>query len=201
MNIIGLDFDNTLIDYDLLFYKTALEFKLIPKHTIRTKVAVRDYLLSIGKEDFFTELQGEVYGKKIISANKSSGVISALINLKNLGYTFKIISHKTKFPIAGEKYDLHESALNWLKVNKFMDKDGLNINLEDIFFEPTKDKKVEKIHSINCKYYIDDLKEILQMISNKVIKIHYNKNHICKNENESFYSFNNWGNLNSLKIF
>ena len=62
MNIIGLDFDNTLIEYDLLFYKTALEFKLIPENTIKSKVGVRDYLLSIGKEKFLLNYR-EVYGK------------------------------------------------------------------------------------------------------------------------------------------
>ena len=29
---LGLDFDNTLIDYDLIFYKTALKLGLIDKN-------------------------------------------------------------------------------------------------------------------------------------------------------------------------
>ena len=201
MKIIGLDFDNTLIDYDLLFYKTALELKLIPENIIKSKVGVRDYLLSVDKEKFFTELQGEIYGNKILFAEKSNGVIRALINLKSLGYTFKIVSHKTKFPLIGTQYNLHKSALNWLEYNNFMDKDGLNIKLEDIYFEPSKVKKIERINAIKCNYFIDDLEEILQMINNNVIRIHFNKNYIDNNQNNNFYSFSNWGNLDSLKIF
>ena len=144
MNIIGLDFDNTLIDYDLLFYKTALELNIIPENTIKTKLGVRDYLLSIGKEEIFTALQGEVYGNKIKSAQKSSGVIKALIHLKSSGYSFKIISHKTKFPLLGPKYDLHRSAINWLKNNNFINKNGLDIKLEDIHFEPSIEEKIKK---------------------------------------------------------
>ena len=53
MNIIGLDFDNTLIDYDLLFYKTAIDLNIVPENTTKTKLGVREYLLSIGKEKIF----------------------------------------------------------------------------------------------------------------------------------------------------
>ena len=53
----------------------------------------------------------------------------------------------------------------------------------------------------NLLVSIDDLEEILQMINNKVIRIHYNKNYIDRDQNKNFYSFNNWNNLNSLKIF
>ena len=45
MNHIGLDFDNTIIDYDFLFYKLALELKLIPIDIHKSKVGVRDYSL------------------------------------------------------------------------------------------------------------------------------------------------------------
>ena len=34
---LGLDFDNTLISYDLIFYETAREFKLIPKELKKIK--------------------------------------------------------------------------------------------------------------------------------------------------------------------
>lgn len=201
MNIIGLDFDNTLIDYDLLFYKTAVELNIVPENTTKTKLGVREYLLSIGKEKIFTALQGEVYGNKIKLAQKSSGVISTLIYLRSIGYSFKIISHKTRFPLIGPRYDLHKSAINWLKNNNFMSKNGLDMKLEDVHFEPSIEKKIRKIHNIKCKYYIDDLKEILQMISNKVIRIHYDKNNISNIQDENFYTFNNWEDLKKLEIF
>ena len=115
MNHIGLDFDNTLIDYDFLFYKLAVELKLIPIETQKSKVGVRDYLIKVGREKSFTKLQGEVYGKKIEFAEASKGVIEALQDLKEKGFKFSIVSHKTKFPIIGEKINLHLCALDWLK--------------------------------------------------------------------------------------
>lgn len=200
MNIVGLDFDNTLIDYDALFYRTALEQNLIPKINNQTKSGVRNYLLNIGSEDKFTKLQGEVYGTKIKFAESSNGVFEFLKSLKKKGYIFYIVSHKTKYPIIGPKHDLHQAALSWLEKNNFIVEHGLNIKKENIFFEPTKEKKVERIHSIKCDYFIDDLKEILNMINNKTIKILYDKN-LENTSNSDFYKFNNWSRLSELNIF
>ena len=50
MKKIGIDFDNTIVDYDLAFYLAALEKKLIPEKTPKTKKSVRDYLRSINNE-------------------------------------------------------------------------------------------------------------------------------------------------------
>tara|TARA_B100002019_G_C21226438_1_gene577617 strand:+ start:182 stop:787 length:606 start_codon:yes stop_codon:yes gene_type:complete len=201
MKLIGLDFDNTLIDYDFLFYKTAFELDLIPHNIKKSKKAVREYLLKIGKEDFFTLIQGEVYGKSIQFAEQSEGVMDALMNLKLKGYEFVIVSHKTRFPIIGKKYDLHKSALNWLRKNSFMDTKGLNMKLENIHFLSTKLNKINKINSIKCDYFIDDLKEILEMIDCNVCRIHYNRNEETKYLNDNFYTFNNWKKLISLDIF
>ena len=109
---LGLDFDNTLISYDLIFYETAREFKLIPKELKKTKTAIRNFLISQNKEYKFTELQGEVYGSKIMNANQTDGMFEALKFIQNKGYELVIVSHKTKNPIIGPKYNLHKSALN-----------------------------------------------------------------------------------------
>ena len=201
MNHIGLDFDNTIIDYDFLFYKLALELKLIPIDIHKSKVGVRDYLIKIGKGKAFTELQGEVYGKKIQFAEASKGVIDALKELKEKGFRFSIISHKTKFPIIGEKIDLHLSALDWLKKNNFLDKNGLNMQRENIYFEPTKEKKIKRINYLKCNYYIDDLEEILLMLNESIYRIHYNKKSNKYKSSNNFYSLNNWHDLKSLGIF
>ena len=60
--IIGLDFDNTLID-DYLFYKTALDSELIPINITKSKVGVRNYLLNEGKEELFTILHEKLRSK------------------------------------------------------------------------------------------------------------------------------------------
>ena len=54
--LIGLDFDNTLISYDQLFFSCALEGGLIPESLVADKTSVRDYLRESGREDMWTRL-------------------------------------------------------------------------------------------------------------------------------------------------
>tara|TARA_Y100000991_G_C21955137_1_gene341684 strand:- start:512 stop:1123 length:612 start_codon:yes stop_codon:yes gene_type:complete len=203
MKIIGLDFDNTLIDYDYLFYKTALDSELIPINITKSKVGVRNYLLNEGKEELFTILQGEVYGAKIKYANMSEGVMDALMNLKMNGFEFSIVSHKTKHPIVGKKYNLHDGALEWLKKNNFIGGGGLDIKIENIYFELTKDKKINRINLLNCRYFIDDLECILDLVNNDIIKIHYDRNSLKNFEkiDKNYFRINDWHNLKNLGLY
>ena len=130
---LGLDFDNTLIDYDEVFYEVALEKKLIPEGIEKTKVEVRNYLKDIGKEEDFTLLQGEVYGSKIHLAKQSIGMLETLKIIKNQNIELFIISHKTKHPYAGPKFNLHEAALKWLAQNSFFAIDELDFNKVSTF--------------------------------------------------------------------
>ena len=45
-------------------------------------------------------------------AEQSEGMYKALMELKQEGNILKIVSHKTKYPIKGERYDLHKGAWN-----------------------------------------------------------------------------------------
>ena len=47
-------------------------------------------------------LQGEAYGSKILEAKQSEGMLETLNLLKNNGVKLIIVSHKTKYPYAGE---------------------------------------------------------------------------------------------------
>ena len=64
---IGIDFDNTLVHYDKVFYDIALKEGLIDSNIEKSKIAVRNYLVNKGKESLFTKLQGEVYGLNILA--------------------------------------------------------------------------------------------------------------------------------------
>ena len=114
MKILGLDFDNTLVEYDELFYEAALENKLVPSDIQKNKTAVRDYLRSVGRETDFTLLQGEVYGRKILDAKPTKGLIEALIQIRELDIPMILVSHKTRTPIKGPAYDLHKAARDWM---------------------------------------------------------------------------------------
>ena len=175
MKKIGIDFDNTIVIYDELFYKVALERNLIPINFPKNKQKIRNYLCKQNKENEFTNIQSEVYGKRIIDANAAPNIFEALKKISN-DYEINIISHKSKFPYSGEKYNLHIAAINWLEKNKFLSISGLNIKNKDIYFLPTKDKKLAAINALDYTYFVDDLPEILKYIKKQTHRILYLNN-------------------------
>jgi len=185
MTILGLDFDNTLVEYDEIFYSLALEKKLINKEIEPRKVAIRNHLRRIGKEKEFTILQGEIYGNRILEAHPKEGMMKALLELKKKGIEMKLISHKTKYPYEGKRYNLHNAAMSWLEKNGFTSINSLDWQKEMIFFEETKERKINRIIEQNCTYYIDDLEEILDMLPSYIKKIHYVGN---REENTTKYN-------------
>ena len=157
---IGLDFDNTIVGYDRLFYKVALEQGVIPANTPVNKVAVRDYLRSIDKEAIWTEMQGYVYGARMKEAEAYPGLLVGLAAFLEDGHDLFIVSHKTKHPFIGEKYDLHAAASGWIAEN--LQRPGHVLVSDDhVFFELTKAEKIARIAALKCNLFIDDLPEIL----------------------------------------
>ena len=195
MILLGLDFDNTLVCYDKLFYQIAVEKLLIDKSLKADKITIRDYLRSEGKDSDFTLLQGEVYGSRILDAEPAEGMLESLKDIKKRGIEMVIVSHKTLRPFKGPQYNLHEAALSWLKKYHFFSEEGLNLPLDSVHFEETKQKKVEKISSLGCTHFIDDLPEILQMIPGNLNKILYANN---QNHSSEYINMNNWSDLKEL---
>ena len=159
---VGVDFDNTIVSYDTAFYETAVEWSLVPVNLLKSKLAVRDYLRNNGEEAAWTELQGYVYGKKMVRAEAYPSVIEFFKFARDQGHSIFIISHKTKNPIIGKTYDLHGAAIEWIEKN-LIDCNSKLLNSDNIFFEPTKEKKISRIMDSRCDFFIDDLPEILLM--------------------------------------
>lgn len=159
--IIGIDFDNTTISYDGVFYRAALERGLIPTSTQTDKTSVRDALREAGREDDWTELQGVVYGPDIGKAKPYDGVKVFMRSRLKAGDKLFIVSHKTRHPYLGQKFDLHEAAQNWLKDNGFFRADDVNLDVGDVFFEQTKEDKMKRIAKLGCNVFVDDLPEFL----------------------------------------
>jgi len=161
---VGIDFDNTIVSYDNLFYKVALELGVIPEEILRTKISVRDFLRKNNKNDVWTSIQGTVYGEKMIEAEVYDGFIEFIKFLKSEKIDFCIISHKTKYPFIGKKTNLHSAALKW--IHKYLNIDNqILIKDELIYFEDTKELKVDRIISEKCDVFIDDLPEIFEIPS------------------------------------
>ena len=159
---IGIDFDNTIVSYDALFHKVAVEQALVPADLPESKLAVRDYLRKIDNEPAWTELQGYVYGTKMGDAAAYPSVIQFIKFARDKGISMAIVSHKTKHPFLGPKYDLHDAARGWI-ANALMDGVANLIEPDHIFFELTKEEKIARVADIRCDYFIDDLPEILLM--------------------------------------
>ena len=157
---IGLDFDNTIVCYDDVFHYAALERGLIPAETPATKDGVRDWLRKAGREDDWTELQGYIYGARMDLAAPFPGVREFLRDARASGCDIRIVSHKTRHPYRGPKYDLHRAALGWLEAQGFLD-GSLGLERDGVFLELTKDDKLARIGGLACDYFVDDLPELL----------------------------------------
>jgi hypothetical protein len=157
---IGIDFDNTIVSYDGVFHRVALEQGVVPPTIDPTKLAVREWLRKEGKEDLWTEMQGYVYGARMADAEVYPGVLDFFSWARAAGVPVSIISHKTTQPFLGPRYDLHESAQIWIETF-LCDEAGPLVALENVYFETTKESKWARIASTASTHFIDDLPEIL----------------------------------------
>ncbi len=159
--ILGIDFDNTIVCYDAVFYQVARSRNLIPADLPNSKTMVRDYLRRAGKEKDWTRMQGYVYGSRMREAEPYPGVLDFFLTCKNKKIETYIISHKTLFPYEGEQYNLHASAQSWLEQFGFFDTNRIGLNKNNAAFVLTKEKKLEQIAAVGCTHFIDDLPEFL----------------------------------------
>jgi len=193
--IVGLDFDNTIVCYDSLFHKVSVEQGLISQDFPINKIKIRDHLRSINKEDVWTEMQGYVYGYRMQEAEAFPFLLEFIDNLIENGHQIVVISHKTKYPFIGEKYDLHKAAKFWLYKNLITNKGNSQFTLNNCFFEKTKDQKVLKITEQDCDLYIDDLPEILEnpLFPEKCLRILFDpENNYYKKTFEKIIIKNSW---------
>ena len=159
---IGLDFDNTMICYDHVFYQTARERSLIPSDVPATKHQIRDYLRRCGREADWTTLQGLVYGARLMDAPPFPGVRAFLAQCRQRGIPVSVISHKTPQPVLGPAHDLHQAAHEWLARQAFYDAETTGLSAEQVYFEPTKQEKLARIRATGCTHFVDDLPEFLE---------------------------------------
>ena len=158
---LGVDFDNTIVCYDALFHKVACEKGLIPTDVPVNKSDVRNYLRRVDNEGAWTEMQGYVYGARMSEAAPYPGVIEFFQASRQAGLQTSIVSHKTRHPFLGEKFDLHAAATAWLEQQGFFDAAQIGLPRASVFFESTKQAKLDRIGQRGCTHFIDDLPEFL----------------------------------------
>lgn len=157
---IGVDFDNTLVCYDGVFHKAAVEQGIIKdQNQLLTKDQLRNRLRAENREDEWTKLQGYVYGPGMRQAKPFPGALDFLSACKAQGLPVCIVSHRTAKPFLGPAYDLLAAARQWLDDNDFFAKAGLP--REHAHFELTKQEKLARIATEGCTHFVDDLPEFL----------------------------------------
>lgn len=156
---IGIDLDNTIINYQSAFIAKAKQSKLIKESFSGSKTALRDALIGSGRDKAWQTLQGYIYGPGIQEAELFPGVLNFLSTCKAAGHQLFIVSHKTKYGHFDEtKTNLRDAALGFLSENTILD---ALVKKENIYFRSTREEKLVVIDSLDLDYFIDDLPEVL----------------------------------------
>jgi hypothetical protein len=157
---LGIDLDNTIVCYGDLFYRLAGQSGLLSEDCCSDKQAVRNHLRATGREDDWIKLQGIVYGKAMDQANPFAGVKGFIYLALQHGWSLFIVSHRTRHPYLGPRFDLHRAARDWLCLQGIAGPSSL-LSDSDVYLEETLTGKLQRISSLHCNAFIDDLPELL----------------------------------------
>jgi hypothetical protein len=158
---VGIDIDNTIICYDGVFASVA---QLIGHDidVVFSKEKTKDWFHSRNMYDEFTELQGLVYGSYLGLSSLYDGVKGFLNRANLMGCTVFIVSHKTRYPLIGDKVDLHNAASVFLSEQGIIkSKSSGLVPAENLFYETSLNDKIERIAALQLDYFIDDLSDVL----------------------------------------
>ena len=156
---IGIDLDNTIVNYDNVYAN------LYPSISNRrdaienlSKKAFKDYVLDHFGNDYWTKLQGEIYGPQMNYASLYPGCYEQIKSWLCAGINVTIVSHRSKFPYGGQQYNLHSFGKEWIDTH--LNEHTKFSNFAYKFCE-TFDQKIEKINKILPIVFIDDLLQVL----------------------------------------
>jgi hypothetical protein len=160
---IGIDLDNTIINYDDAFVRVGVETGLLrPDSGLRTKDEVKSFLITAerGERDWM-RLQGQMYGRHIGKAQLHDGVAEFLQAMRRHGACVSIVSHKTKHGHFDAEANLWDAARDWLDRQGFFSGSGFGLDPENLHFLETRDEKIATIAAVGCQAFVDDLPEVL----------------------------------------
>jgi hypothetical protein len=156
---IGIDLDNTIICYDKTVYNTATSLGFIGKLHRKSKKMIRNTVRKLESGDEkWQEIQRSVYGEHMKDAGIYEGFRGFMRSSIKMGNRVYIVSHKTKYhTFASRSINQIQTALEFFKNNDLY----TLVPRTNIFFEESRDKKIERIRRLKCDYFIDDLVEVL----------------------------------------
>ena len=151
--IVGIDFDNTIIDYDNLFIKAAINHGWLDDRLLTKKEVKQGLVDKYGEDSKWQILQAEVYGKCITDADLFTDCREFIKFLVSSGSTVYIVSHKTEFSNFDGKTRLIKPAIKWLVEKKLIGSQGL-LPVQQVSFHPTREEKTLLL----CNALTDSLK-------------------------------------------
>jgi hypothetical protein len=159
--IIGIDFDNTIASYDEPMHRMAVGRGLIPPALPKNKKLIRDAIRALEDgESKWRALQVHAYGPGMTEAQAMAGVTDFIGACRQRGIPVRIVSHKTEFANFGDPgVNLREAALRWMQAQGFVDSAQHGVGRANIFFEGTREQKIERIRALGITHFIDDLEE------------------------------------------
>lgn len=161
IQVMGIDLDNTIINYDDLMHQISVELKLIPPGFSKEKLQIRDHIRKTSSDLEWQKVQGMVYGPRIGEARLNTGVYDFILNCKKHSIPTYIVSHKTEYAgVDPTKTNLRTAAMEFLGSQGFFDSKKLGLDpSKNIFFEATRANKVTTIGRLGCSWFVDDLEE------------------------------------------
>jgi len=169
---IGLDLDNTIIDYTpayrIIAEKIGLPQGITDRNSIRRTLRKSEY------DDMeWQHFQSLLYTDGLAFAQPAAGLPDFLGLCKTLNIHVTIVSHKTSHtPVQFGDRDLRAPAIEWLVEN------GISptfVRDEAIYFCNTREDKIRAIAGIDCQVFVDDLMEVLDHpdLSTDISRFHY----------------------------
>jgi len=171
--IFGIDFDNTIVNYDSVFRDVLKKENKIINKSLISKKNIKNYFVKNNNITEWRQLQSKVYSSYIHKANVNKEILKLMKFLDNKKIKFYIVSHKTLYPYTGKKINLHKLSKEWLRNNIFNKKNNFQKKYK-YYFENSKESKIKKIKSLKITHFVDDLDEILNKLPNKIVKIKFN---------------------------
>jgi len=156
---IGLDLDNTVIDYAPAYRSVAREMGLPPELVDRE--SIRESLRKSEEDDEeWQRFQAHLYTDGLAYAKPAPGLLEFLRLCDSIGVNVVIISHKTETtPERFGSRDLRVPAAEWLDTQGIVPK---YIQPYDVFFCTDRAEKVGAIVAARCDVFVDDLIEVLE---------------------------------------
>ena len=200
--LIGLDFDNTIANYDSVFKEISFQYDLLEDGWQGTKKELKQIILALPKgEETWMKIQGKVYGEFMHKAELMPGVANFLFHCKIKEIPICVISHKTEYGHFDEKkISLRDEAMKWMGEKNLFNKSYFSLTKDQVFFSNTRKQKVEKISTIGCSHFIDDLVEVFEEphFPKDTKKILLDAS--CQDSKKKPSVFNNWTDINNTLL-